>query len=187
VSDKLVVPDKRIVSIDEAREERENRKKPRGVDSKYDLLSRVEAAETYVPKEDMVRLVKKMNTGIADAALDVGQKIYDQIADETDARLQAHAHVLMQMVHKEIESRTFRGRVRAFFARWRDYLIELGILSPIPSAENVRLVDASEALDPNVQERLTEERIQAIENESAEQHATALSQLADRAIARAEQ
>jgi len=75
---------------------------------------------------------------LSTAALAVGQKMYDQMSGETAELLEEMERVITRHVIEYFESRTIRGRVKRW---WRAH-----VTKPTPRL----VVDAAEALDPNV-------------------------------------
>lgn len=127
----LLMPDpaKRIVSVAESKRiADENRKygpggkrvRPPG-DIMQDAMTRSEAMDK-----------------LGGAALAVGEKVYEQLAAESQQFLQEMEMALKQEIHNEFERRSLRGRLRAL---WRRFF-------PVPTPELV--VDAVDVLDPNV-------------------------------------
>lgn len=139
MTDDIRIARPRIVSPDEAKAEDQLEPRRRKANPS-DKLS------DYVTRREMI-------DGCANAALAVGQKMFDQMTEETSANLERMEHVITQRVLKLIEQGTVRYRLRAWYFRRREwvlgYLIELGLKSPLAEKPNVRLVDAAEALDPN--------------------------------------
>ena len=134
----LVVPDKGIVSVDEAQAER-RRPRPPG-----DFM------KSYVSREEMLEDMAKV-------ALAIGQKVYDQIAGESQVFLQEMETALRAELHRELEARSLRGRLRAWWQR----------VTCMPKPALV--VDAVDALDPNVHAAATEELDATLEDEIMEQ------------------
>lgn len=126
----LLVPDRSIVSLDEARRELDAKKDRRGTGP----------GDDFVTRKQMLVIIDKIGDGMGDAAIAVGQKVYDQIAEETQGLLaEMHANIRREIL-LEVEARSLRGRARAL---WRRFV------APAQSAPAL-VVDAVEALDPNV-------------------------------------
>lgn len=122
----LVVPDRSLVSIDQARAELEAKKAPRTTGVTGD----------FVTRKEMVKIVDKIGVGISDAAYAMGQKVFDQITEETVDLLEQQEHILRQEIRalrEEVkaewlareEARSWSGRVRAFKALVHERLTQL--------------------------------------------------------------
>jgi hypothetical protein len=145
---RLFVPDHSIVSGEKAERTLDRAAKYNGAgkrvrppaDQMQDAMTRQEA----------------MNY-LGEAALAVGNKLYDQIAVETGQYLEQMENSLRaefsDMIQREFRRRSLRGRWETFVAWLREttvggYLIEAGVLAPVIVPALV--VDAVDVLDPNV-------------------------------------
>lgn len=127
----LLVPDRSIVSLEQAKRELLEKKEPLGTSS----------SDGFVTKKEMLKIIDRIGGGISDAAVAVGQKVFDQITDETSGMLAQMEHTLRQEFQAELYRRSFAGR-------WRALLVWLGLRQPPHSGP--RIVDPVEVLDPNV-------------------------------------
>jgi hypothetical protein len=128
--DELLVPDRRVVSIEEAKRERQT-----------PANSAPGSPTAFVTKKEMLVLIGKINVGIGEASLAVGQKVFDQLAEETEEHLRRMHFQILQEQRGEFERRSLRGR-------WRALLTRLGLRrTPLPPT---LMVDAAVALDPGV-------------------------------------
>lgn len=146
---RLFVQDKRIVSVDEAKREAQA-----AVDGPYDAEGkRVRPPGDYM--QDAVTR-QEMVDHLAQVALVMAEKMYNQFGEETQQFLQEMEEALRHEIYEEFERRTIRGRVKAWW-HWltrqsalSGWLMELGLVDPVP--DGPRLVEdaAVAALDPAV-------------------------------------
>lgn len=145
---RLVVRDKRIVSVDEAKAEAAA--EPTYIDGK----------RARPPGDFMQGLVtrQEMMDHLAEAAMAMGQKMYNQFGDETQEYLQEMETALREEIRAEFERRTILGKVRNAW-QWltresalSGWLMEIGVTSPVPDGPQLVVeADAAavDALDPS--------------------------------------
>lgn len=95
-------------------------------------------------REDMVAVVQKVNDAIPVAALEVAQKMYDQMSAETATYLEEMEQDLFDRLVRRMEERRVRGRIRRAWATVGDFFhlvgMELGLVSPIPKTPALEIV-----------------------------------------------
>lgn len=124
----LLVPDNRVVSLDEARKEKEApRRRRTGVGRENDLMYR----------SDVEELVK---AGVGGGMVALGSKVYEQMSGEIAEYIDGMEERLWQRMQTEMYRRSVRGRLRGLLIR----------LGAVPRAQLERTVDAVDVLDPNV-------------------------------------
>lgn len=123
----LLVPDRSIVSIDEAKKELAAKQNP------------TSSLKNFATREQVLRVVEACEQGIVEAALAVGAKVYDQIGEETAAHLEEMEALILQRVLAEVEARTLAGRAKALWRRFVAPPVTAPALVPEYDAELARL------------------------------------------------
>jgi hypothetical protein len=142
----LLVPDDRIVSIDEARTEQERKRRPPGKDG--DFITRREYTNEIA--KTVADLNEQLARGIAGGLLATGQRMYSQWSAESGAFLEAmevdiEARIVAR-IENERRERSWRRRGRRLLARlgWKEQapaLVEE--VAAEPEDELVEIEDAA--------------------------------------------
>lgn len=106
--DGLLVPRKGIVSLDEAREQGEAKRNPKA--NLGAQVTRGWALETF-----------------SKISVELGQKMYDQVSGELSEHLEEMERRLYHAIKREVEARSFMGRVRTLT---RNVLLRFGAKQP---------------------------------------------------------
>lgn len=142
----LLVPDHRVVSIEEARSA------PRKTGKPNDLVSRGDFEKWTA--ELVSGLNEQLKAAIAKGVVAMSGKAYEQWSGESAAFLEAmerdiEARILARL-ENERRARSLRGRVRALLARWRKPTVPT-LVAPLSTEPVVQWVDA--AGEPLVEEQ----------------------------------
>jgi hypothetical protein len=132
----LLVPDRSIVSIDEAKRELSEKKRTTGT------------MDDWVSRRDMVKIIDKISAGIGEASASVGQQVYDAISEETAQNMEKLEAGVTERVLAAIDARSLRGRIRKraaildFSVRERIHavLVSAGLATPKVPAPAVTLM-----------------------------------------------
>lgn len=127
----LLVPDTRIVSIEEAKKE---------ITAKKQGGKGGGTASNFVSQQQFLDVVEGIQAGISMGILAVGEKMYEQASGELAENFEDQERRMIALIHREFERRSLRGRARALWRRIAGY----------PEPALVADVDAVDALDPNV-------------------------------------
>jgi hypothetical protein len=115
----LLVPDHRVMSLDDARAEQERKRRPIGKDGDWmtrgDFNAAILRAQTFLTGEQQ----KAIGQGL----IALGQKLYDQWGEETQRNLQQMEEdvyaAVVQKFENERRARSWRGRWDRLTARFR--------------------------------------------------------------------
>jgi hypothetical protein len=154
MSDDLLVPDKRIVSIDEAKSEQKARPTH---GTKSDFVTRKWADARFAEIEE------QWKAAAAAGVVAMGDKMYQQASEELAENFEDMQAALLQnldakfaRIYAEIEERfTWKGRWRRFKAWVRGIAMEVGAVDPLMSGEDFMANYGKLALDSDVLEAET--------------------------------